>query len=74
MTAAQVFSFANLLAAAGWLILILLGTKYWARGLVIGAILPLLLAALYGALLITHWSDLHGGFGTLAGVQTLFSN
>ena len=74
MTAAHVFSFVNLLAAAGWLILIFLGPKYWARGLVIGAILPLLLAALYSALLITHWSDLQGGFGTLAGVQTLFSN
>jgi hypothetical protein len=74
MTAAQVFSFANLVAAAGWLILVFLGPKYWARALVIGAILPLLLAALYSVLLITHSSDLQGGFGTLAGVQTLFSN
>src|SRR5262245_16909882 len=74
MTAAQVFSFANLITATGWLILIVLGRKSWVHGLVVGVILPLLLAVLYAGLLIAHWSDVHGGFGTLAGVQALFSN
>jgi uncharacterized membrane protein YozB (DUF420 family) len=74
MTAAQVFSLANLIAAAGWLVLIVLGGKHWVRALVAGAILPLLFAVLYTGLVITHWSELEGGFGTLAGVQTLFSN
>jgi hypothetical protein len=74
MTAAQVFSFANLGAVVSWLILIVLGRNYWVRAVVVGAILPLSLATLYAGLLITHWSDIEGDFGTLAGVQALFSN
>jgi hypothetical protein len=47
MTAAQVFSFANFITAKGWLSRIDLVRKSWVGGLVFGAILPLLLAALY---------------------------
>jgi hypothetical protein len=74
MSAAQVFLFANMIAVAGWLVLIVLGRKSSVPALVVGAILPLLFAVVYTGLLITHWSDMEGGFGTLAGVQTLFSN
>jgi len=74
MTATQVFSVANLIALIGWLILIILGRKMWVASLVTGAILPLLFAALYSWLLISHWSEAKGGFGSLAYVQMLFSN
>ena len=74
MTADQVFSIANLVALAGWLILIFAGWKRWAAGLVTGAILPLLLAIVYGALIATHWSGHQGGFGSLPAVALLFAN
>ncbi len=74
MTAEQVFSIANAVALVGWLILVVAGRARWAAALVTGACLPLLLAVLYSGLLIGHWGEAQGGFGTLAGVQTLFSN
>ena len=74
MTPQHVFSIANLVAVAGWLILIVAGRARWAAGLVTGAVLPLLFATLYGALIIAHLGGTHGGFGSLAAVQELFSN
>jgi ABA4-like protein len=74
MTPEQVFSLANLIAVAAWLVLILLGRKYWVHAVVIGAIVPLLFAVLYTGLIIAHWAGAEGGFGTLAEVQALFSN
>ena len=74
MTAGHVFSFANFIAAIGWLVLIVLGRKTWVSTFVTGAILPLLFAALYTGLLIAHWSDAKGGFATLADVQALFAD
>jgi hypothetical protein len=74
MTAEQVFSISNLVAVAGWLILVVAGRARWAATLVTGAILPLLLAVLYSGLIIAHWGETEGGFSTLAGVQSLFSN
>jgi ABA4-like protein len=41
---------------------------------VLGAILPLLIGALYTGLLVAHWSEAKGGFGTLADVKALCSN
>jgi ABA4-like protein len=74
MTAAQVFSIANLIALTGWLVLIIVGRKMWVAPLVTGAILPLLFAALYSWLVISYWSETKGGFGSLADVRMLFSN
>ena len=74
MKAEQVFSICNSAALAGWLILAVAGRKRWASYLVTGAILPLLLAAAYFVLLLTHWGEKTGGFGTLNGVAELFSN
>ncbi len=74
MSAGHLFSFANFVAAAGWLALIILGRKTWVAALVIGAILPLLFAMLYSGLLLAYWSEAKGGFATLADVQALFSN
>jgi hypothetical protein len=74
MTAEQVFSIANLIAVAGWLILIVAGRIRWITSLVTGAILPLLFAVLYSFLVAAHWGEKTGGFGTLAQVRALFSN
>jgi hypothetical protein len=74
MTSEQVFSVSNFVAVAGWLILIVAGRARWAAALVTGTILPLLFAVVYSGLIITHWGETEGGFGTLAGVWSLFSN
>ena len=74
MTAEQIFSIANLIAVAGWLILIVAGRIRWVASLVTGAILPLLFAVLYSVLVAAHWGEKTGGFGTLAQVRALFSN
>jgi hypothetical protein len=74
MTAEQVFSIANLLAVAGWLVLIVAGRIRWVASLVTGVILPLLFALLYTFLIAVHWGEKTGGFGTLAQVHALFTN
>jgi hypothetical protein len=74
MTAEQVFSIANLIAVAGWMILIVAGRIRWVSSLVTGIVLPLLFALLYSFLVAAHWGEKTGGFGTLAQVRTLFSN
>jgi hypothetical protein len=74
MTAEQVFFIANLIAVAGWLLLIVAGRTRWVSSLVTGIVLPLLFALLYSFLVAAHWGEKTGGFGTLAQVRTLFSN
>jgi hypothetical protein len=74
MTSEQVFSLSNAVALMGWLILIFAGRARWSAPLVTGAILPLLFAAGYSGLVVAHWSETSGGFGTLAAVASLFSN
>jgi len=70
----QVFRIGNLCALAGWLILIFAGRRRWAAGLVSGYVIPLALGLLYIALVALHWGETPGGFGTLDGVASLFSN
>jgi hypothetical protein len=74
MTPEQLFSICNLVAMAGWLILIFAGRRRWAAGLVTGAIIPVILAMVYAALIGFHFGEPHGSFRTLAGVAVLFSN
>jgi hypothetical protein len=74
MTPEQIFSIANSVAMAGWLILILGWRTRWAATLVSAVIVPLLLAILYTVLVAAHWGETNGGFGSLAAVAALFSN
>src|SRR5437763_16399756 len=74
MTPEKVFSLCNLVALAGWLLLILAGRTRWGAALISGAILPLLLATAYCVLVVMHWGETSGGFGSLAAVAALFSN
>jgi len=74
MNAEQIFSLVNLLAMAGWLLLILAGKTRWAAPVISGVILPLLFAVVYSGLLVGHLAGSAGNFQTLAGVGALFDN
>ena len=74
MSADQVFSICNGAALIGWIILVVAGPRRWASGLVTGFVIPLSLGVLYAWLAATHWGETPGGFGTLSGVASLFSN
>jgi Domain of unknown function (DUF4281) len=74
MSADTLFRICNLAATAGWVTLILAGRARWAARLVTGVIIPALLAAVYTTLILLHWGESHGGFGTLDGVMALFTN
>jgi hypothetical protein len=74
MSPEQIFSLSNSLALLGWLLLVFAGRARWAAPLVVGAILPLLLALVYTGLLVGHWGEGGGSFRTLAGVSTLFES
>jgi len=70
----QLFRICNLVALAGWIVLIFFGPRKWAAGLVTGFVIPLTLGVLYAALVAIHYGETPGGFGTLEGVASLFSN
>jgi hypothetical protein len=74
LSADQAFRVCNLLALAGWLILIFAGRARWANRLLCGAAIPLLFACAYLGLLAGHRSETSGNFNTLSGVASLFSN
>lgn len=74
MTADQIFSISNPVAMVGWLILIFAGRKKWAASLVTGVVIPLLFAILYTTLILGHWGERTGGFGSLSEVMALFTN
>lgn len=74
MTANQVFSLANLIALAAWVLLAVLPRRRWVVDVVAGMAIPALLATLYAAIVATMWYGSPGGFSTLPDVATLFSN
>ena len=74
MSADRLFSICNSVALLGWLVLAIAGRRRWAAYLTTGVILPLLLAVAYAVLLVSHWGESKGGFGTLTDVALLFSN
>jgi hypothetical protein len=67
-----IFSAANSLAMAGWLVL--LAAPRWRPGnwWIAGIGIPGLLSALYAILLALHAPGAEGGFSSLAGVAALF--
>jgi hypothetical protein len=74
MTPEQIFSIANLVALAGWLLLAVLPRRPWVAATVTGVAIPALLAVLYVALIATQWRTSEGGFGSLTQVALLFEN
>jgi len=74
MTPEQIFSVANLVALAGWVLLAVLPRRPWVANVVAPAAIPALLALVYVPVLMTHWGESEGGFGSLAQVALLFEN
>jgi hypothetical protein len=74
MNADQIFRICNLAALLGWLILVFAGHAKWAARLVTGILIPALLAVVYVTLIVLHFGESRGGFGTLDAVSTLFTN
>jgi hypothetical protein len=74
MSPDQLFRICNLVALAGWIILVFFGPRRWASGLVTGFAIPLAIGVLYAVLVAVHYGETPGGFGTLEGVASLFTN
>jgi hypothetical protein len=74
MNADILFSIANLIALAGWMLLTLLPRWKYTQMIVISGFLPLLLSTLYLSLIIAYFGEAEGSFGSLDGVMSLFQN
>ena len=74
MSAEQIFSVCNGMAALGWVLLVFFGRKKWAAPLVTGALIPGLLGVVYLFLIAAHFGESKGSFSSLGGVAQLFSN
>ncbi len=76
MTPSALFSFFNLLALSGWLILAagILLKRNWLRDTVSGIYVPVFLSTAYLALVSLFFAAAEGGFDTLENVQQLFTS
>ena len=73
MTPNQLFSIANGLAVAAWLLLIVLPRQRWVSGILAPLAMPAVFATMYVAIIVTQWKGSAGGFSSLPDVATLFS-
>ena len=73
MAAEQLFSICNSIVLPGWLLLVVAPRWRWTQRIAALA-LPLALAAVYLTLVILHFRESGGGFGSLAQVSKLFEN
>ena len=73
MTMEGIFSACNLLAMAGWVLLLALPRHRLAMRIA-GTAIPLTLAAVYMTLFVLHARGSSGGFSSLAAVAQLFEN
>lgn len=72
MSAESLFSICNFIVLPGWLLLVVAPRWKWTQRIA-AVVLPLTLAVVYAALIVTHFGN-GGGFGSLAEVAKLFSN
>ena len=73
MTAEAVFSLANTTALVTWIVLALFQRRRWATDTVVGTAVTLFAVA-YIAIIAPRWLGSSGGFSSLAGVASLFSD
>ena len=74
MTPDDLFSLAGTAAMAGWAVLVLGPRRHaWLNAIPLW-IIPTGLSALYAALILSRFSGIGGGFGSLADVATLFAD
>lgn len=79
MNADALFRLCSSLALLSWLLLALSlflrsHLRRTVAALVTGAAVPALLALVYTAVIVTHWSGHRGGFGSLDDVSALFTD
>ncbi len=74
MQAETIFSIANTLALASWLLLAILPRFRVTRAVVLAGTVPLLLSAAYLVIIVMFFGTAEGSFGSLAGVMQLFTN
>ena len=68
----RIFSLASAIAMTGWLFLVFVPRRPYTQAIA-GVIAPLILAAIYLALIFSNIQGAEGGFGSLADVSLLFS-
>lgn len=74
MSLETIFSACGMVAMLGWLLLIFLPRWKWTARFIAACLVPLALAVVYLALIVTHFEQSEGGFGSLAQVSQLFQN
>jgi hypothetical protein len=74
VTPEQVFSIVNLFATVAWILLVILPRQRWVTEVVTSRVVPMVFAIMYVGIVATTLGRTPGGFSTLAGVATLFSN
>lgn len=74
MKAETIFQICNSAAPLGWLLMIVAPRWKLTRVLVLSGVLPLLLGIVYLALILLHFGESEGDFGSLQGVTKLFQN
>lgn len=74
MSPQQVFSIANAVALLAWVMLAVLPGRPWVTKMITTKLVPSLFAVLYTVIAVSLFGRAPGGFSTLAGVGTLFSN
>lgn len=74
MNAENIFSIANMVALAGWILLAVAPRWTWTRKVVISGALPLALSVVYLILIILFFGRSEGGFDSLPNVMLLFTN
>jgi len=67
----RIFSLASAIAMSGWLFLVIVPRRSYTQAIA-GVIAPLILAAIYLALIFSNIQGAEGGFGSLADVAMLF--
>jgi ABA4-like protein len=74
MTPDHIFAVVNAIALISWVLLALMPRQRWVTDILTKTLVPLLLAIVYTAIIVTFWGRSTGGFSTLPAVAALFSN
>lgn len=74
MTPETLFALSGPVAMLGWLALLASPLAPRAAQMLAAVIVPLVLSVAYAGLILSHWTDAEGGFGSLTEVAKLFAN
>src|SRR5262245_56555565 len=74
MTADKIFSIANMIALASWLVLLVAPRWTVTRKIILSGAIPMLLSVAYLILIVLFFGKAEGGFDSLPNVMKLFTN